>query len=488
MNTSNFTSIGMDVSDTSAHVCVMNRNGISEEFVVVLEEQALLKRLPFVGADAGVIVMETGTRAAWLKRLLTKAGWRVIVADSRKLKAISGQAIKTDTRDARILARFGMVDEAMPSTERLLSDTWVRPIEHQAIFDQLALRDQLVRQRGDLIRRVRSMVKMRGDKLPNCSTRSFQNWLPTLAPELRTLVLPAFSVIVALTQSIDTLEDSLEKQLKAIPAARRMLTVSGAGELTVMAFYAVVGDPTRFADSRDIGPYLGLTPRIDQSGQMNPRLGISKCGNSLTRRLLVQCANHILGPKGKACALRTWGLMKTEQQGKKSSKKVRIAVARKLAVMLLAIWKNDDSTWQPFPGAASEAEIPSAPVGSDDCVAAFVPNKHAITEIAASQTDPIQPCSHRKVTTDESAECRRDPAPVAAKAKSRKVAPKAPRKVPRQAEPKVHPKMPTTASPGTSAASRHASAATAAARSSSAPSGSRARTVPEEDILRQELR
>ena len=87
MNTSNFLSIGMDVSDTSAHVCVMDRTGVLQEFVVQLEEAALLLKLPFVAPAAGVIVMETGNRAAWLKRLLTAAGWRVIVADARKLKA-----------------------------------------------------------------------------------------------------------------------------------------------------------------------------------------------------------------------------------------------------------------------------------------------------------------------------------------------------------------------------------------------------------------
>ena len=486
MNTFNFISIGMDVSDCTAHVCVMDRTGVLQEFVVQLDKAALLAKLPFVDPKSGVIVMETGNRAAWLKRLLTEAGWRVIVADSRKLKAISGQAIKTDTRDARILARFGLVDESMPSTERLLSDTWVRPIDHQSIFDQVMMRDRMVRSRGDFIRELRSLVKTRGGKLQGCSTRSFEQLLPTLPEDLQMLALPAFHVIIALTKSIDTIEASLEKKAKDLPDVERMLTVPGAGVLTVMAFYAVVGDPSRFIDARDIGPYLGLTPKVDQSGQMNPALGISKCGNSLMRRLLVQCANYIVGPKNKKeSALRTWGLEKIERLGKKGSKKVRIAVARKLAVMLLAIWKKD-STWQAFPGSVSEAEIPSAPVGCDDCVRPFVP-KHAVPEIAASPTDQIQSCTHRKVTTDESAECRRDSTPEIAKKKAAKVVKSAPREVPRQADPKPPPKMPSQASSSRSGPTMPHVAVDGASPHRREPARlTRRRSVPEDDVLRAE--
>jgi transposase len=478
-------SIGMDVSDTTAHVCVMDRTGIQQEFVIQLDKAALLQRLPFVGPQSGVIVMETGNRAAWLKRLLTEAGWRVVVADARKLKAISGQAIKTDKRDARILAKFGMVDEGMPATERLLSDTWVRPVEHQAIFDHVAMRDRLVRTRGDLTRQVRSMVKMRGGKLRTCSTRSFPRLADELPKDLQALTFPLFQVILVLSEQIEAIEGRLETLAKAIPAVQRMLTVPGAGTLSVMAFYAVVGDPSRFATARDVGPYLGLTPRVDQSGKLNPRLGISKCGNSMLRRLLVQCANYIVGPKNKTdSALRRWALAKDEATGGTSGKKIRCAIARKLAVALLAIWKKEDSTWQAFPGSAPEAEIPSAPVGSDDCGAAFV-QKHANSKIAASQTDHIQSCTHPRVTTDESAECRRDPAPEAGKKKTRKVAKAAPSKVPRQAVPKPPSMMPSPTPPRGSRAPMSEPVCPLPARRELARPSTR-RNVAEEDVLRAE--
>lgn len=448
MNNPNFLSIGMDVSDTTAHVCVMDRTGILREFTVSLDENSLRTMIPLVGPDEGVVIIETGGRAAWIKRVLEEDGRRVIVADARKLKAISGQTVKTDRKDTRVLAELGLVNEFMPS-RKILHDTWVRPPEHQRIYDQLMMRDQLVRRRGDLVREIRSIVKMRGGKLPSTAGHAFHRLFPTLAADIQALTLPVFTVIAAMSKSIDDLEASLEKQAKTMPDVERMLQIPGVGVVTCMAFFAVVGDPKRFANVRNIGAYLGLTVRVDQSGRSNPALGISKCGNGFVRRLLVNCAAYILGPKNKTdSALRAWGLNHVEAHGAKSKKKARCATARKLAVMLLSLWKNE-ATWQAFPGSASESETPPATFGCDDCVLPPV-EKHDQTKIAASPTDPIQPCAHvgDDARTDESAESREGSRPEATTDGPRQVAkmpngvPKAPRpkvKVQRSAPPKIHP-------------------------------------------------
>lgn len=404
LNTSKFLSIGMDVSDTTAHVCLMDRMVILNEFVVGLDENSLRSMIPLVGPADGVVVTETGGRAAWIKRVLTSEGRRVIVADARKLKAISGQAVKTDRKDARVLAELGLVNELMPG-RKVLHDTWVRPLQHQTIYDRLMMRGQLVRRRGDLIREVRSIVKTRGGKLPSTAGHAFHRILPKLSTDIRDLTMPMFYAIAAMAKAVDDIEAALEKQAATMPDVQRMLQVPGVGVVSAMAFYAVVGDPKRFSNVRDIGPYLGLTVRVDQSGRSNPDLGISKCGDGFLRRLLVNCAAYILGPKNTAdSALRAWGLDHVEAHGPKSRKKARCATARKLAVMMLSLWKNE-STWQAFPGSALEREIPPATFGSDDCVLPLV-EKHDQLEIAASPTDPIQPCAHREMRTDESAESR----------------------------------------------------------------------------------
>lgn len=412
MNDRNPTVVALDVSDRTAEVCVLDRSGVLDQFKIVLDEESLRTRVPFVAPDAGVVVIETGTRSAWLKRVLTGLGMRVVVADARKLKAVSASPTKTDRNDARVLAKLGLADElvnqAGASSERLLCDTWTRPPELQRIYERLAVRDQLVRRRGDFIREVRSAVKGTGRSLRRgTTTDSFHTLRGDVGEELGDVLDPLFDVIESCTKAIKSIEAKLEDVATAHPEVEWLRQVPGVGTITAFAFLAVIGDASRFSNIRNVGAYLGLVVRRDQSGRMDPALGISKCGNGLMRRLLVQCAAYILGPFGKDCQLRRWGLKYVAEKGEKSKKKARVAVARKLAVQMLGLWKNE-RTWQALPGPAAEAEVPSATVGCDDCAMPLVPLEHATSEIAASPTAPIQPCARPPRTrTDESAESRK---------------------------------------------------------------------------------
>jgi transposase len=107
-----------------------------------------------------------------------------------------------------------------------------------------------------------------------------------------------------------------------------------------------LGRRERFAHSRDVGSFLGLRPRQKQSGERDPQLGISKGGDKYLRKLLVQCAHHILGHCGKDSSLRQWGLSKSD--GGSGKKRAVIAVARKLAVLLHRMWTTG-KIFQPFP-------------------------------------------------------------------------------------------------------------------------------------------
>lgn len=420
MDERNPTVVALDVSDRTAEVCILDRTGVLDQFKIMLDEESLRTRIPFVAPDAGVVVIETGTRSAWLKRVLTRLGMRVVVADARKLKAVSASPTKTDRNDARMLAKLGLADELVgssgASSERLLCDTWTRPVELQRIYERLALRDQMVRRRGDFIRQVRSIVKGTGRSLPKGKTADAFHTLRTeVAEELRDVLDPAFDVIESCTRSIRAIEARLEELADAQPEVRWLRQVTGVGTITALAFLTVIGDPSRFSNIRNVGAYLGLVVRRDQSGRMDPALGISKCGNGLMRRLLVQCAAYILGPFGTDCMLRRWGLKFIAEKGEKSKKKARVAVARKLAVQLLSLWKNKQE-WQALHGLAPEPELPSATDGSDDCGMPLAPPERATPEIAASPTAPIQPCARPSRTrTDESADSRRESGRVAKK-------------------------------------------------------------------------
>ena len=110
--------------------------------------------------------------------------------------------------------------------------------------------------------------------------------------------------------------------------------------MTALAYVLTLEDAQRFEDSRIVGAYLGLVPRRDQSGQTDKQLRITKEGNVYLRRLLVSCAHYILGPHGKPCDLRRYGQKLMERGGKNAKKRAVVAVARKLAVLLHALWRN----------------------------------------------------------------------------------------------------------------------------------------------------
>ena len=134
------------------------------------------------------------------------------------------------------------------------------------------------------------------------------------------------------------------------------MSIAGVGPITALSFVLVVDDPTRFEDARDIGAFLGLVPRRDQSGETDKDLPISKTGNQALRRLLVQCAQYILGNFGPDSDLRRQGLKlagkggkaagpkkgqaKARTGGKAAKRKAVVAVARKLAVVMLTMWKK----------------------------------------------------------------------------------------------------------------------------------------------------
>jgi transposase len=119
------------------------------------------------------------------------------------------------------------------------------------------------------------------------------------------------------------------------------MQITGVGVITSLTFVLTIGDPTRFRRKRDIAAYLGLVPKRDQSGDSDKQLRISKAGDSYLRRLLVSAAQYILGPFGPDCDLKRHGLKLAERGGARAKKKAVIAIARKLAVLMLTLWHDE---------------------------------------------------------------------------------------------------------------------------------------------------
>lgn len=300
----------------------------------LLNDRAALARL-LTQYPAATVALEAGTHSPWISRYLTGLGAQVIVANPRKLHAISRHERKCDRRDAVMLARLARADVAL-----------LHPLQHgsaQAQHDLLGLklRDSLVRTRVNLINTVRFTLKSLGHPVSNPSSESFHKHIETAVPaDCLPVVQPVLAVLALLTEQIKTLERGLVMRGKRdYPVTQRLQQIAGVGPLTALGFVLKIGDPARFGRSRDVGPYLGLCPGRDQSGGTDKQLRISKCGDGLLRRLLVSAAHYILGPFGPACALRAYG-QHLQGTTTRERKRAVVAVARKLAVLLLSLWKH----------------------------------------------------------------------------------------------------------------------------------------------------
>jgi len=345
------TIIGVDLGDKKNHVCVTDKDGsiLCEKTITNNREQ--IARL--VSEHCGALfAIEVGTHSPWISRLIEASGGSCLVANARKLRAIYQNDRKCDQFDARMLAKLARVDPELLS-----------PISHGSQECQLhrfpiTLRDSLVRQRVNIISTIRFSLKSMGIRLPGCSTPSFAKYCRRH--------LEGSPQLIPLESSLDALDGlsaqirQLDKQIVQIAAQHYPQTVlleqiRGVGPITSLSYVLAIGEPGRFEDPRDAGAYFGLVPRRDQSGQSDKQLPISKAGNRDVRRLLVQSAQYILGHFGPDCDLRRYGLSLAAKGGKSAKRKAVIAVARKLAVLMLVLWKSSQP-YEPLRNQRSEGE------------------------------------------------------------------------------------------------------------------------------------
>lgn len=234
---------------------------------------------------------------------------------------------------------------------RLLAPVEHRSAEQQAELAVIRARDAILRARTLLINSARSIAKGFGLRLPKSITGTFgERALEALPEFLHTALTGLLEQIDAISQEIAGYDQNIGELAAKHPELTRLESIPGVGRLTAMTFVLTLGRVERFAHSRDVAGFLGLRPKQRQSGARDPQLGISKSGDPYMRKLLVQCAHHILGHYGKDSALRQWGLTKGEG-GKKATLRAIVAVARKLSVLLHRLWASGEF-YKPFPKMA----------------------------------------------------------------------------------------------------------------------------------------
>lgn len=325
---------GLDVSLDNTAICIVDHAGkIVREARAASEPEALAAFFAECGMPMERVGLEACSLTAWLHAGLTKAGIPAICIETRQAKAAMGaMPNKTDRNDARGIAQ-------------IMRTGWYRAVHVKsspcrAWRALLTARRMLLNKRRDVENGIRALLREAGLKVGTPSRKAFPARVRELAandPVLDSLANSLLSVLDVMTEEADRLTKRVLDEVRDEPICRRLMTVPGVGPLTALAFRATIDQPGRFRKSRDVGAHLGLTPRRYQSGETDMQGRISRCGDELARTALYEAAHSLLIRSTKWSALRAWGMSVAKRRG---MARARVAVARKLAVILHRMWAD----------------------------------------------------------------------------------------------------------------------------------------------------
>jgi transposase len=327
---------GLDVGLKASALCVVDETGsVVREAKVDSSPEAITKALE--GHVVETLVLETGGLSDWLASGLRKLGLKALVICARRARAAGeAVAVKTDRGDARLLAELARTG--------FYREVHVKSSEAQEGRALLVARAGLVEAARDAENRVRGLLRRFGVRLACLTGERFaarvREALQGLPETLGQAVEPMLEVAATARAGARELKAEITRRARADTTCQRLMSVPGVGPLVSYAYRMTIDEARRFATAKPVGAYLGLTPGRFQSGAMDRALPLSKAGDSLLRTLLYEGATSLLARSGKECALRRWGLRLAKRLG---VRKARVAIARKLAVILHAIWI--DGTW-----------------------------------------------------------------------------------------------------------------------------------------------
>lgn len=340
--------IGLDVSQKQTSICVIDGDGKKE-----CEGKALTRPMDIYGwiknrvdlAQYAVKVgLEAGNMSSWLHAGLCGYGMSVICMETFQAhRFLATYRNKTDKNDARGLAQLLRM-----GGEDFLKVVTIRSIASQETRTLLTMRDYLVRNKVSLENHIAGVLKPFGLVVArgNVCADTFYDRVTEALTEaevsglrLKEFVVPSLDLYLESCSQIEPLTQQVEDIANNIDMVKRFMDIPGVGPITALSFYAAVDNPERFKKSSDVSAYFGLTPRQYQSGEMDYTTGISKRGDPATRRALVNAATVLLCHAQHWCSLRAWGVRLAKRIG---FSKARVAVARKLAMIMHKIWIQND--------------------------------------------------------------------------------------------------------------------------------------------------
>ncbi len=324
--------VGLDVSLKLTSICVVNQTGsIVQEGVVDSDPEAIASFVRLKAPGTVRIGIETGPTTTWLWTELNRLGLPVICIDARHAKAVLKMQInKSDRNDAAGIARIMQTG--------WFKEVRVKDLDSHAVRALLASRALLVKIKRDLENQIRGLLKNLGLVIGRAKFNVFAVRAEELIdgrPELVAAVRPLLEARKAIEKQVCDLDRKVHRLARHDVQVRRFMTVPGVGPITALCFKATIDDPTRFKRSRSVGAYIGLTTRRHASGEIDWSGRISKCGDAMLRMYLFEAAGVLLTRVPKWSALKAWGTRLAKRNG---LRKAKVAVARKLAVILHRMW------------------------------------------------------------------------------------------------------------------------------------------------------
>ena len=327
---------GLDISDKLTHVCVADDGGVVLwSGACATDPEAIAKTLARHAPEVERVVFETGPLSVFLYHELVARAVPAICICARHAKGVlSTRVNKSDPHDAEGLAQLARTG-------------WFKAVRikqdgtHLARA-QLKIREQLNRSHGVMVNQLRGLMKVFGLRIGCARTPARRSARLALLfeqrPELKAVMAP-------LIEAIEAIEVQLKRSIRQLsvhaaddPVAVRLMSVPGVGPITALVFKNSIEDPDRFDRGEDVSAYAGLVPRRSQSGERDYKGRITKAGDRMLRSALYEAANSLLTRVKRDCALRSWGLQLAQTKG---HKRARVAVARKLAILLHRLWRSE---------------------------------------------------------------------------------------------------------------------------------------------------
>ena len=329
---------GLDVGTEETAICVIDGAGETvAELTVATEPEALRAALEGYGARLARVGHEVGSLSPWLHRRLQGYGLPMFCLEARHVHAaLQAQRNKTDITDARGIAQ--LVRSGWFKAVHVKSD------ESYRLRLLLGHRRTLKRKFLDIENAIRHSIKVFGLRVGAVGRAGFEARVRELVASDRLLAgmtEPMLRARAALWDEYKRLHKVVAQIALGDSVCQRFMGVPGVGPVTALFFRTAVDDPARFTRSRSVGAYFGLTPRRYQSGtSVDWQSGISRQGDDEMRFLLYEAASGLLTRSKSWSALKAWGLKIQRQRG---HKKAVVAVARKLAIILHAMWRDGSS-------------------------------------------------------------------------------------------------------------------------------------------------